>query len=158
MAEGGEDFAHLMFRVYGSLHGNLFRSLPAQEGLGRPELGLLGILHTLGSSSVSEAAERCHMAKSQLSLTVEHLVEKGLVERDRDGEDRRVARIRATPAGEQALAKAFETVKVRVRDYFSSLGPEEMATVQRAFELMSGLIAREEAKSPESRDYKESAR
>ena len=134
-----EDFAHLMFRVYGNLHGSLFKAVTPTKGLGRPELGLLGYLHTTSGATITEAADRCHMAKSQLSLIAERLVEKGMVERVRDCEDRRVARIKTTEAGETALAEAFQGVKTRVAEYFAPLSDEEMVTVRRAFELMSGL-------------------
>ena len=140
MPKTEEDLAHLMFRVYGSFHGSLFKAATPTKGLGRPELGLLGFLHTTAGATITEAADKCHMAKSQLSLIAERLVEKGMVERVRDCEDRRIARIKTTESGETALAEAFQGVRARVEEYFAPLSDVERVTIRQAFEIMSRLV------------------
>lgn len=134
-----EDFAHLVFRTWGVLHGSLFRALGPGPDLGRPELGLLGYLHARGSSTVSEAAEACRMAKSQLSLNVERLVEKGYVSRERDEGDRRVMRIAATRRGLRALDEAFAEVRERVEAFFAPLDAGELEQLRAAFLLIASL-------------------
>ena len=143
MAAINNDFAHLVYRVHGGLHASLFHAIAPGKGLARQDIGVLGFLHTVDSTSISEAAEKCHMAKSQLSLIVERLVEKGFVERERDEIDRRVARLSSTRTGEKALVEAYGGVRARVEDFFSPLSSEELATVRRAFELISGLLGEE---------------
>jgi len=151
-----EDFAHLVFRVYGAFHGSLFRSVSPEPGLGRPGLEILGFLHAAGPSTSTAAAQACRMATSQLSLTVERLVEKGFVERDREGADRRVALISITKKGEKAFARAYEGVRSRVEAYFAPLSAADMKTVREAFDIVAGLAtASEEAESLPSAATKE---
>ncbi|MFZ4614668.1 MAG: MarR family winged helix-turn-helix transcriptional regulator [Rectinemataceae bacterium] len=149
MRDSEEDLAHLMFRVYGSFHGSLFKAATPTKGLGRPELGLLGFLHTTAGATITEAADKCHMAKSQLSLIAERLVEKAMIERVRDSDDRRIARIKTTEAGEIALAEAFQGVRARVKEYFAPLSDDDRKTVRRAFEIMSRLVEIESSAAKE---------
>lgn len=142
VSDPDEDFAHLVFRAWGVLHGSLFRGMSPGPDLGRPEIGLLGYLHATGPSTVTEAAEACRMATSQLSLNVERLVEKGFVHRERDQNDRRVQRISATKRGVKALDKAYEGVRERVEQFFSPLSKDEMATLRRAFVIVARLAER----------------
>jgi DNA-binding MarR family transcriptional regulator len=89
------------------------------------------------------------MAKSQLSLIAERLVEKGMVERVRDCEDRRIARIKTTESGETALAEAFQGVRARVEEYFAPLSDVERVTIRQAFEIMSRLVEIESSTAKE---------
>ncbi|HUX38405.1 MAG TPA: MarR family transcriptional regulator [Rectinemataceae bacterium] len=134
-----EDLAHLVYRVHGVFRGALFRALSPGPELGMPAVELLGYLHAIGPSTITEAAEGCRMAKSQLSLNVERLVEKGLAIRERDGEDRRIARVKLTARGEKALAKAYEGVRQRVEAFFAPLSLTKRKLVGEAFGLVAKL-------------------
>ncbi len=142
-----EDLAHLVYRVHAVFRGSLFRSPTPGPELGTPAVELLGYLHAIGPSTITEAAEGCRMAKSQLSLNVERLVEKGLVVRDRDGEDRRVARVRLTARGEKALVKAYEGVRQGVEAFFAPLSAAERKLVIEAFGLVARLADTDSSKT-----------
>ncbi|HUW40155.1 MAG TPA: MarR family winged helix-turn-helix transcriptional regulator [Rectinemataceae bacterium] len=137
MSDRPEEFAHLVMRVSGELHAALHRGQAGSGQLGRPAFGLLGYLHAMGGSTLSRAAEDLHMAKSQLSITVEKLVEMGCVEREPVEDDRRVAALRVTERGEQALAEAYAEVRSRVERLFSPLDGNQMATVREAFGILA---------------------
>ena len=135
----GEDFAHLVFRVYGTFHSSLFRAVSPDPGLGRPGLEILGYLHGAGSSTITQTALACKMATSQLSLAVDRLVKAGLLERDRNGKDRRVAVIGLTKAGEAAFVRAYEGVRSRVEAFFAPLSSGQLDTLREAFGIVVAL-------------------
>mgnify|MGYP006290306441 CR=1 FL=1 len=77
----------------------------------------------LGSTTVSQMAERMGVDKSTLSRTLDGLVDKNLVQRLPDPRDRRFSVIRLTPPG-QSVCEALN----RVNDAF----------IKRVFERIPG--------------------
>ncbi|MGI5215846.1 MarR family winged helix-turn-helix transcriptional regulator [Plantactinospora sp. CA-290183] len=76
---------------------------------GRPPLPdaqveVLRLVERWPGISVKEAAERLHTAANTVSTLVGELTGAGLLERDRDPENRRVVRLRLTPAARGRLA------------------------------------------------------
>ncbi|MBK0866010.1 MAG: winged helix-turn-helix transcriptional regulator [Saccharopolyspora sp.] len=67
--------------------------------------GLLGELVHCGESRASELAAHRVVDASVVSRQVSQLEQAGLITRRADPQDRRVALLRATPEGEQALAR-----------------------------------------------------
>ena len=140
MSDRPEEFAHLVMRVSGELHTALHRGQAGSGRLGRPAFGLLGYLHASCGSTLSRAAEDLHMAKSQLSINVEKLVEMGCVEREPVEDDRRAAALRVTERGDRVLAEAYAEVRSRVERLFSPLDGNQLAAVRDAFELLAGIL------------------
>ena len=57
-----------------------------------------------------------------------------------DAEDRRVARVRLTPEGAAVLGRARSRKNAYLARRLQRLGPEELATLERAAELIEGLL------------------
>lgn len=67
--------------------------------------GVLFVLARLGECRPSELACELHVSQSSLSRSISDLVDRGLVEKHPDPDDRRAHRISCSPAGLDALAQ-----------------------------------------------------
>jgi DNA-binding MarR family transcriptional regulator len=86
--------------------------------------------------TVGQLAARLRLDNSTLSRTIDTLVRKGSLDRTRDERDRRVVRIRLTPAGQavcQAIHKQNDSL---YRGIFEKIPPSRRATVVRHFETL----------------------
>jgi DNA-binding MarR family transcriptional regulator len=66
-------------------------------------------------STVTELAERLHLAQSSVTELVDRAVQAGLVEREPSGDDARVVYLRLTPEGGERFAQAFESLAAERR-------------------------------------------
>jgi DNA-binding MarR family transcriptional regulator len=67
-----------------------------------------------GDERASRVAERLALGKPTVSAAVESLCKRGLLAREVSGDDRRVATLSPTPAGEAALAEVEEVMVGRI--------------------------------------------
>jgi DNA-binding MarR family transcriptional regulator len=67
-----------------------------------------------GASRASHLAGQLALAKPTVSATIDTLAERGLVERGTAPDDRRVARLSLTSAGEAALGEAERAMRARL--------------------------------------------
>jgi MarR family transcriptional regulator, lower aerobic nicotinate degradation pathway regulator len=74
-------------------------------GIGAQQFLLLEQLKLLGQTSQAELAEALALDPSNLATIATDLVDRGLVERNRDDVDRRRYVLRLSPAGEQLLRR-----------------------------------------------------
>ena len=99
----------------------LVRHLHVADRAAQNELGLssaqLFVLSELGKTpaiSLSELAERTHTDQSSVSVVVTRLVDVGLVQRERAGEDARRLELSLTRAGRAALKRAPVITQERI--------------------------------------------
>jgi DNA-binding MarR family transcriptional regulator len=79
--------------------------------------------------SVKELAEELAMSLPNASRTVEHLLQRGLVERREDEHDRRMKRIAATDAGREVVQR-IETARLQgLEAWAGDLSPEQRRTL-----------------------------
>jgi DNA-binding MarR family transcriptional regulator len=80
-----------------------------------------------GDERASRVAERLALGKPTVSAAVESLCKRGLLAREASDDDRRVATLSPTPAGEAALAEVEETMVGRIDEILRhSDGPDEI--------------------------------
>jgi DNA-binding MarR family transcriptional regulator len=72
-----------------------------------------------GDERASRVAERLALGKPTVSAAVESLCKRGLLAREVSGDDRRVATLSPTPAGEAALAEVEELMVGRIDEILS---------------------------------------
>lgn len=100
-------------------------------GLTYSQFGVLEALHHLGPLCMTELARKILKTGGNITMVVGNLEKRGLVTRERSGEDRRYFRIRLTPAGTRLIREVFPRhVAALVRE-FSLLSPVEQATLAR---------------------------
>ncbi|MEO7295223.1 MAG: MarR family transcriptional regulator [Candidatus Limnocylindria bacterium] len=88
---------------------------------------------------MSELAQRAMFSPSGLTRVVDRLVDRGLVERTRDGADSRVIHASLTAAGSTRVRQASRTHLDGIRRRFTSqLSDEQLDQVAGALEMISG--------------------
>jgi MarR family transcriptional regulator, 2-MHQ and catechol-resistance regulon repressor len=128
-------------RAAESLTASLAPGLAAQ-GLTTSQLGVLEALWHLGPLCQRELGDKLLRSSSNVTTVIDNLERRGLVTRQRTGEDRRVITIRLTDAGRRTIQKAFPP---HLRDivaafaHLSAADQRELARLCRA--LGRGLAA-----------------
>ena len=113
-------------------------SLPGtDEELTRSQIATLSQIGRAGPLRMGELAEALGIAPGSLTGVVDRLIEKKLVARERDREDRRRVVVRLTDAGQKVFER-FQQAAGRFSESLTALlEPEEMETLLR---LMTRLV------------------
>jgi DNA-binding MarR family transcriptional regulator len=91
------------------------------------------------SLRMTDLAERVMVSPSGLTRTVDRLVSRGLVERDRFDGDARVMLARLTDLGRQLLRRAAKTHLRGIRQHFTGrLSETQLRNVASALEAITG--------------------
>lgn len=110
------------------------------EDLSLEQFSLVRMLYERGEVRSSELAEQLFVHKSAITVKVEKLVKKGLVERERDTEDRRSVYLRLSEKGiklyEELSGKINQFVEAVVRDIPES----EMEIFLNVYEKLADYI------------------
>ena len=108
----------------------------------------LKALHVLDiaaeETSVKELAEGLGLSLPAASRTVDGLLRRGYLERREDDRDRRVKRVRLTPAGRDAVARLSEARLAGLEAFASTLSETERNRLGGAIE---SLLEREEIRA-----------
>ena len=93
-----EEVGHRLARALARRRGEYVTGL-ARDGVSAAQMGVLMRLRSLGDMSISGLAEVLGMGLPNVTGLVDRLEERGLVERMRAPDDRRVVRVHLTDAG-----------------------------------------------------------
>jgi DNA-binding MarR family transcriptional regulator len=115
------------------------QALLAEHGLSPTAAALLGALDREPGLSHRELAARLGVAPATLTPVVDALERAGSLERTRDGRDRRLVRLAATPAGRRRHAAATAAVAAALPARMP-LPPPEHAGIVRDY-LLAVLAA-----------------
>jgi MarR family transcriptional regulator, lower aerobic nicotinate degradation pathway regulator len=137
--------AHLLKRLGWSIKE---RSLEAFEGSGVSPMhyGVLVLLEEDPRETQATIADALGYDRSHLVSLLDELEEAGLIERQRDPEDRRRHLVRLTPEGRKALTR-LRAIAKRVEDeFFAALDAEQRATLHAL--LLTLAAAHDERYAP----------
>lgn len=101
-----------------------------------PQLRTLAIL-AVGPARMSDIASQLGSSLPATTSMIDRLVEKGLVERAHDTEDRRVVVTRLTPAGREILDDFWRVQQESLREMADVLSDGELAIVVQAMEVLA---------------------
>jgi DNA-binding MarR family transcriptional regulator len=93
-----------------------------------------------GKKTVSELSGCMFVSRPNISRAVEDLANAGLIERERDINDRRVVYLSATPAGQSMIERIYTKNNIFLQGVFSPLADEELAAVQNAFDILEKIL------------------
>jgi MarR family 2-MHQ and catechol resistance regulon transcriptional repressor len=94
-------------------------------GLTESQFGALEALHHLGPLCQRELAGKVLKSAGNMTTVVDNLERRGLVERRREADDRRVVTVHLTKAGEELIRHAFPRVVTVLVGAFSALTASE---------------------------------
>jgi MarR family 2-MHQ and catechol resistance regulon transcriptional repressor len=95
------------------------------------QFGVLEALHHLGPLRQGEISAKLLRSGGNITLVVDHLEARGLVQRTRDLDDRRVVTVSLTEAGEVLIAALFPQHVQAVVEEMRVLTAEEQETLGR---------------------------
>ena len=113
----------------------------AQVGASLPIWVVLRALSDVGCVSQSELASHVHLEGATITHHIDRVEALGLVVREHDPGDRRVRRLRLTPAGEALHARLLDEVGELERVATAGLRAVERAALVRTLELMRQNLA-----------------
>jgi MarR family 2-MHQ and catechol resistance regulon transcriptional repressor len=94
-------------------------------GLTESQFGALEALHHLGPLCQRELAAKVLKSAGNMTTVVDNLERRGLVERRREGDDRRVVTVHLTESGEELVRRVFPMVVNALVSAFSVLSAKE---------------------------------
>jgi DNA-binding MarR family transcriptional regulator len=101
-------------------------------GLSHYHFAIMGMLSKYNTLPVSEFCRRLMISKSQMTMILDKLVEKGLVSRSTDEADRRIIRISITPLGKGVLNQAVDNIKVSITQKMAHLEKQDLELFARS--------------------------
>lgn len=101
-------------------------------GLGNSDFRILEALLHKGPLPVNTIGPMVDLTPGSISIAVDRLVEKGLVNRVESTEDRRVRIVALNSRGKDLIVPAFRKHAGQMRRVFSELSPEELRTLEMA--------------------------
>jgi DNA-binding MarR family transcriptional regulator len=107
-----------------------------------PQLKALVCVAQSGDATSGQIARGLGVSLSTVTGIVDRLSEQGLVTRREDPEDRRITRIQPTPSGRDLVTRLLRYRDERLTSLLASLSPDELATVERAFEYLANAATR----------------
>ncbi len=93
-----------------------------------------------GKTSVSEIAAARNISRPAVSQVVDMLVNRGLMTRTQDVEDRRHMQLALTEAGDELLDAVFEATRTWMRSRMGDLSDRELENVIRAMESLKKML------------------
>jgi DNA-binding MarR family transcriptional regulator len=101
-----------------------------------PEVRVLLLLFTDGSCHMSALATASGVPLSTATNTVDRLVEKELVARSTNPEDRRVVICNLTPGGQELANKLWELGRLQIQGLLELLSQDQLEVVANAVEFL----------------------
>ncbi|MEU0395616.1 TetR family transcriptional regulator [Streptomyces sp. NPDC006208] len=109
-------------------HQSLIGRIAKQYGISPAAFDVLNALRRAGAPhrrTMSEVAAAGQVSQGGLTMQADRLVESGLIERERDGRDRRIVHLRLTPAGLDLADRMAAAREAGEREMLAGLGIAE---------------------------------
>jgi DNA-binding MarR family transcriptional regulator len=119
---------------------HIFRINRRSSGLEAAQYRVLGILMKTGPHPISEIGRMLYMSKPYMTVLIDSLIKKGLIERRNDPGDRRVILITITPSGKKHLRRAFEVYKTDVKKMLAGLGNNDINQLCSSLENLQKIF------------------
>ncbi len=118
-------------------------------GVSTSNLHLMSMLERHGELAMSRIAEALDVSVSTATGLVDRMEERGLVERARDGVDRRVVLVRLTDGGRRALAEIDVYRDEALKRIVDQLDERQLASLASTLEDLKAAVGRVAQEDPE---------
>lgn len=110
------------------------------SGLSAPQLSALSVVVHAGPITLGALAKAEQVRPPTMTRIVAWLEARGLVRREGDSADRRVARVSATAAGRRMLEEGRARRVSALAEQLAALPARELAVVRRAVGVLEGVL------------------
>lgn len=100
----------------------------------------LRFIYQEGKCTSTELAEKCHVNKSAITAIINRLYEKGLIERNRDENDRRVIYLSLTDKGKNLFLNVEEKIHKFVGSFIKKFDDQEIEAFITTYEKLSNIL------------------
>jgi DNA-binding MarR family transcriptional regulator len=100
----------------------------------------LRYINKVGSCTSTELAEVFEVKKSAITAIINRLFEKGLIDRTRDENDRRLVYLTLSTRGEKLFLKTEERVNNLVESIIGEFSEEEIVQFLKTYEKLNGIL------------------
>lgn len=122
------------------ISGALSRHYATRFGISIPEWRVIANLGRYPGLSANQVAERSAMDKVTVSRAVAGLERKGLLERVRDGDDKRRSRLTLSARGTDVYAEIAPLALGFERDLLTALTPDEAQQLDRIIDKLNAKM------------------
>jgi DNA-binding MarR family transcriptional regulator len=112
-----------------------------KSGVSMTNLNVLGLLSRHGEMPMSRLAEVLDVSLSNATGLVDRMEERGLVERVRVADDRRIVKVRLSGAGERTLEEAEVLRRDLVEKILGQLNNSQRERLARCLQDLRGAVA-----------------
>ena len=113
------------------------------QGVTKPEMDVLLFLYNNPQyDKAADVSELRFLAKSYVSKAVDLLQKRGYLQVQNDEKDRRVMRLKLTPAADPLIAAGNETRERFLKILFEGVSQEELQTMQKVHQKMMENLER----------------
>jgi len=117
-----------------------FHGLMHDSGFTFPQISVISILSKNGKQKVSDISEKMGLSDSTVSGILDRLEQKGIIERKRNKEDRRVVKINLSK-GSQEICQEFNRKR---ENYFAhllkKLSEQEINDIIKGLEILNRIV------------------
>src|SRR5690349_24014862 len=124
------------------------RDAEKKVGLSAAQLFVLQKLAEGGVLSVNDLAERTHTHQSSVSVVVQRLVERGLVDRTRSQQDGRQADVSVTAAGRASLKSAPAAAQDQIIQALGKFGAKDIKQLADSLERLVEVLGIDRSDTP----------
>lgn len=110
--------------------------------LSRQHISILFVLDKTEASPVSEVGKTLNISKPQMTILTDKLIEKSLIKRLQDKNDRRVINISITEEGSKLLEEFKRMIKENIKEKLSSLNDTDLKELSDALEKVKSLLSK----------------
>jgi MarR family 2-MHQ and catechol resistance regulon transcriptional repressor len=122
-----------------------------EAGLTESQFGVLEALLHLGPQRQTDLANKLLCSAGNLTTVVDNLERDGLVERRRDGADRRVVTVHLSADGRKLIGELFPRHAAAIVNWFAVLEPDE----QHRLSDVLRRLGRQDTNTPAAAGFKE---
>jgi len=116
------------------------KSVERAAGLTVPQFVVLAAVRAQGEVTSAKLSAAVSLSPATVTLILDNLAARGLVERYRNLDDRRIVHSRLTPQGADVLASAPRFMDQRFATRLAGLAPERREAILAALEEVAGLM------------------
>lgn len=111
-----------------------------QSSLSVPQFRVLAFLRRHAGASLSDVAEHLGVTRATASTMVDRLVQRGLIDRSIDPQERRQVRLQLTPTGSEDLERMRQTTRKKIAQLLSHLSSEELNSISQGLTCLNQIF------------------